>query len=138
MIIYSVYEELRLIVYLFCFGIFILFLYDILLAFINHKKKIVQYIYKIIFSLSIIYISYLFAFSLKKGYMPNYSCLLVFIGMLFYIKLFHFKMHHMLCMIFEKINCFFKQLLRPFNIFRKTFKGLKEKILKKNIKTLYK
>lgn len=141
MIIYSVKEEFRIIIYLLSFGTSILFLYDLLLELIKHKKSYIQFLYKILFSVLLIYGTYLFSFHLKNGYLPQYSIILVFIGMFIYLYFFHKKIKLIFDLVFKKLRyCFskIKKFILPFRIFKKTFLGFKKKMLKKNIKTLYK
>lgn len=140
MIVYNFKEEIRIIIYLIAFGIFIICNYDILIL-IKNKKKIVNQSIKILYSVFIVLMSYFFIYKLQEGYLPQYGILIVLIGSLLYILLLRnsfMKIIGSLNKLKEKILLKIGKVLKPLRIYKTTISLIKQKIKKINIKTLYK
>ena len=140
MIVYTFKEELRIIIYLLAFGIFIVCNYDMLIL-IKTKSKINNLIIKTIYSVFIILMSYFFIYRLQEGYLPQYGILIVVIGTLVYILLLRnafMKILNNINKMKNKILVTIGKIIKPLLIFKTTIFLLKQKIKKFNIKMLYK
>ncbi len=133
MIVYNIFEEIRIILYLFVFGIYVCTSYDIL-DLIKTKSKIWNILVMLFGSIILIGISYIFVNKLKQGYMPQYGLLIVIVGITIYYLLFRQK----LMKIINVLKRILRKIIGPITVFKKTFYLIKQKNKKLNIKTLYK
>lgn len=133
MIVYNIFEEIRIILYLFAFGIYVCTSYDIL-DLIKTKSKIWNILVMLFGSIILIGISYIFVNKLKQGYIPQYGLLIVIVGITIYYLLFRQK----LMKIISVSKRILRKIIGPIKAFKKTFYLIKQKNKKLNIKTLYK
>ncbi len=140
MIVYNVLEEIRIIIYLFVFGIFVPSSYDIL-KIVEIRNKIITILIKLILTIIIIIFCYLFLFKLKEGYVPQYGVLVVLLGMSIYFLFLRKNYLKIILQLKRKIVVLTKKFLvifKPFKVFKTTFLLIKEKSKKLYIKILYK
>ena len=86
--ILAIKDELILIFYLLCYGVFVIASYDLFLFFLPQKriKKYLAVIFEVLFWLIIILVTYQFSYRLYDGYMPLYYALFLIIGVLLYLR----------------------------------------------------
>ena len=140
MIVYNVFEEVRIIVYLLSYGVFIPSSYD-LLKIIEIKNKVITTIFKLVYVSCTIILSSYFLFKLKEGYVPQYGVLIVLLGMSCYFLLIRNKYINKILKIKQILSKILQSILiifRPFKIFKTTFLLVKQKSKKLYIKILYK
>lgn len=77
-------DEIRIIIYLIGFSIFIISTYDILFLVVNKFNKYIKTIINVIYILLISYFTYQFSYALAKGYIPIHFILFFIIGFLIY------------------------------------------------------
>ena len=133
MIIYNFLEEVRMIIYLLSFGISVVGLYDIFILEIKNKTK--KVILEIIYSLCFIIYSYYFSYELKEGYIPQYSLLIILLGIVIYfykIKPKTQTIKKVIYKLFSIIKTIFKKVFYPFKIFKLTLFELFNKKKKNN------
>ena len=121
MIIYNFKEELRMIIYLICYGIGIVGMYDIIV--LSTKKQIFKYILQLIYTITTIIYTYYFAYKLNNGYIPQYALFIIGLGMFIYFSLLKektTKIKYYLSIISIKSLRIIKKILRPFRIFKLT------------------
>lgn len=88
MIIYTIKEELYLIVYLFSYGVYLFATLDVIdQIIIKLNKKVLTIIINICYWLTQWYITYIFSLKLMDGYLPMYFILFIGLGAFIYIKL---------------------------------------------------
>ena len=88
MIIYTLKEELYLIVYLFSYGVYLFATLDVIdQIIIKLNKKVLTIIINICYWLTQWYITYIFSLKLMDGYLPMYFILFIGLGAFIYIKL---------------------------------------------------
>lgn len=133
MIVYNIFEEVRIILYLFAFGIYVCTSFDTL-DILKTKIKTWNILIMLCGLLIIVCISYIFVNKLKEGYVPQYGLLIVLFGVGMYYVLFRKKMMKLILVIKQIL----KKILGPLRVFKKTFFLIKQKIKKLNIKMLYK
>ena len=140
MIVYNVLEEIRIIIYLLIFGIYIATSYDFL-DLIRFRKIWKNVLINIFGCFIILLTSYFFVYRLKEGYIPQYGIIIVILGLLLYYFLLRRNfvkcisyIKYKYCKILSKIV----KIIKPLNIFKTTFLLIKQKIKKFNIKSLYK
>lgn len=83
--IHETIEEVRIMLYLIGYGIFCLSSYDTLITLIKTLIKPLKIAISIIYSVSIVYLTYEFSFVLANGYIPIHFILFLLIGFLIYI-----------------------------------------------------
>lgn len=140
MIVYNIFEEVRIIIYLFVFGIYISTSYDVLGLF-KTKKKIWNILTTIIGCFIIIGISNVFVYKLKEGFVPQYGLLIIIGGLVVYYLLLRKKFVKLIDQIRQKSRKMIMKIMvvfKPFKIFKTTFLLIKQKVKKLYIKTLYK
>lgn len=137
---YTIKEELYILIYLVGFGIYLFASLDIIeLLFLKIKNKVLKIICDILFFVIQIYIIYLFSYNLMDGYIPIYFILFIYIGYLIYNKLckVHFKKAISLILLtFKKIIQLFKRIIKPL-FYSKAVKWLinrEFRIIKKTLK----
>ncbi len=77
-------DEIRIIIYLIGFGIFIISTYDVLFFVVNKFNKYIKIIINIIYVSLISYFTYQFSYALAKGYVPIHFILFFITGFLIY------------------------------------------------------
>lgn len=82
--IHSTKEEVRILLYLIGYGIFIISTYDTLMLIVSKINKIIKSILSIIYVLAITYFTYEFSYVLASGYIPIHFILFLIIGFLIY------------------------------------------------------
>lgn len=132
MIVYSFKEEVRLIVLLLCYSISLVTIYD-LFGYIK-KIKIKKFV-QIIYTISIVYITYHFVFKLKSGYIPQYSIIILLVGIGIYYLILKRQIDH----LFKEIKPLyiflrktFKVIFKPLTMVKTTFSLYKIKKVKNN------
>ncbi len=113
--IHTTKEEVRIIVYLIIFGIFILSTYDSIYYLTERLKKFSKNLIRIVYSVLIIYITYEFAYKLAYGYVPIHYVLFLTIG--FFIYLFFRKKYFISIKILNKIYQKWKMLIKKIVLF---------------------
>ena len=140
MIIYDFKEELRMVIYLICYGIGIIGMYDIIV--LTTKKKLFKYILQLIYTITAIIYTYYFAYRLNNGYIPQYAILIIAFGMFIYFSMLKKKttiIKSYLSIILMKSLRIIKKILRPFSIFKLTaFEFFHKKKKNNNQNTLQK
>ena len=85
---YTIQEELYILLYLVAFGIYLFSTLDIVTIICKKfKKKAIKIIIQVIFWLLQIYISFIFSYQLMSGYVPIYFIAFVYSGYFIYEKL---------------------------------------------------
>lgn len=138
--IYTLIEEIQIIILLIIYGLYISLYYDIVNILIYRiRNKIIKIIIEVILWSVQIYVTYLFTYQIQDGYIPIYFLLFVFIGVTIYL-LFYKKIRLVLNVISLKISKCIQMLLREITNFaypkymkliNKTFKSRRRG--KKNI-----
>lgn len=83
--IYTLREEIHIIILLVIYGIYISSYYDVVtLTILGIKNKITKIIIEILLCIFQIYLSYLFIFKIQDGYIPIYFLLFILVGVLIY------------------------------------------------------
>lgn len=129
MIIYTLKEELYLIVYLFSYGVYLFATLDIIEQIIlKLNKKIFNIIINVCYWLLQWYITYIFSLKLMDGYLPMYFILFIGLGAFIYIKLLKrvfVKTIVLILNLLKKIIKLLKPLLYSKEVIDKTKKGAK-------------
>lgn len=83
--IYTLREEIHIIILLVIYGIYISSYYDVVtLSILGIKNKITKIIIETLLCIFQIYLSYLFIFKIQDGYIPIYFLLFILVGVLIY------------------------------------------------------
>lgn len=129
MVIYTLKEELYLIVYLFSYGVYLFATLDIVeQIIIKINKKIFNIIINICYWLIQWYITYIFSLKLMDGYLPMYFILFIGLGAFIYVKLLKkvfIKTIRLILKLIKKIIKLLKPLLYSKEVVDKTKKGAK-------------
>lgn len=154
---YTLKEEIYVLIYYICFGIYLFSSLDVIDYIYKHlKKKVIKVIVIIIYWLLQIYVTYIFSYHLLDGYLPIYFLFFIFLGYYIYshiLKKRLIKTIIFIGIIFKKLLKILKKIIRPFlyskpfisnvkkfikhyiNIMKNTFKK-KDKNLLQNIDTI--
>lgn len=126
---YTIKEEVYVLIYLILFGIFIFSTLDILEKIILKLKiKILKILIDVLYIIGITYIIYIFSYNLMDGYVPIYFILFIYIGYVIYIKLCKKTFNKIIDLIFKviiKINFMFKHLISHMLLSKETKKFIK-------------
>lgn len=116
--IHPLKEEVYIAIYLICYGIYIVFTYDIFIFLFNQIKinRLCKTIIELFFAIIQLTITYFFTFKLASGYIPIYFILFFLIGSLIYYLICRKNIYNILNTlnkILKKINLnnFLKSLL---------------------------
>ena len=82
--IHTTLDEIRIIVYLIGYGIFIISTYDTLFLITEKINKIIKTIISFVYIITIVYFTYEFSYVLSNGYIPIHFILFLIIGFLIY------------------------------------------------------
>lgn len=129
---YTLREEIQIIVLLIIYGIYISLYYDLVNIFVKMiKNKIIKLLTEIILWLAQIYGSYLFTYQIQDGYIPIYFLLFILIGISLYF-IFQKKTQLILEAIISRIIEETKKFIYPkyLKVVKSTFK--KRNIAKRN------
>lgn len=126
--IYTLKEEIHIIILLIIFGIYICSYSDFIYILLKYiKNKIVKVVLEIIFWILQILITYIFVYKMQDGYVPIYFIMFILLGTIIYIT---FRFTHI-----KEIKWLAKTLVKAFkNILKET----KEIIIPKYIKEIHK
>lgn len=115
---YTLKEEVYVMFYYICFGIYIFSSIDITnFIYKNIKSKVLKIIITIIYWIIQIYVTFIFSYHLLDGYLPIYFFFLIIIGYFIYIKLLKkhlIKTIHILGIILKKLLKILKKIIKPF------------------------
>ena len=101
---YTIQEELYILLYLVAFGIYLFSTLDIVTIICKKfKKKAIKIIIQVIFWLLQIYISFIFSYQLMSGYVPIYFIAFVYSGYFIYEKLLNDKLGTNLGYLYENV-----------------------------------
>lgn len=140
MVIYTLKEELLILLYYTVYGIYLFSCIDIINYLLSDTKKLFfKSLIEIVFWLIQIYIAYLFSLKLLDGYMRMYFLIFIILGVIIYIKWLKNIFNRTINILFKILNRLIIKL-RPFiysktmlNIFRRSIKHYKS-IINNNIK----
>lgn len=114
---YTIKEEIYIILSLISFGIYLFASLDIVEIIVSKiNNKIIKIICDIIFLFIQIYIIFIFSYNLMEGYIPIYFILFIYIGYLIYDKLCKRKFQHLilhLLSLIKKIMILIKKIIKP-------------------------
>ena len=82
--IHRTIEEVRIIIYLIGYGIFIISMYDTLFLITKKINKVLKTMINLIYIIGTIYFTYEFSYILAKGYIPIHFILFMISGFLIY------------------------------------------------------
>lgn len=132
---YTVQEEIYILIYLILFGIYIFSSIDLIdLISQKIKNKVLRITLNILFTLIQIYITFTFSYNLMDGYVPIYFFIFIYIGFVIYIKLFKKYFITIITNIYNVLIFIIKRiikLIKPF-IYSKTIM----KFIKREIKII--
>lgn len=83
--IYNIYDELYIILYLVMYSLFVCATFDIIHLFTVDLRKAYKYLIEQIYWLIMIVLAFKFSFLLMKGYIPPYFYLFFILGYIIYI-----------------------------------------------------
>ncbi len=131
--IYTLKDEISIIILLIVYGIYISLYYEILnILVMKLKNKIIKIFTEIILCLLQIYISYLFIYKIQDGYIPIYFLGFILTGVLIYF-LYHSRLYRVINYIFEKIMDFLKKVIKEIIgfLYPKYLKEIKSTLIKR-------
>ncbi len=134
MIVYSFIEELKIIIYLLAYSISVISIYDLLIMSSN-KKIVVKLIYQLLYSIMIIFLTQKFIYKLQKGFIPQYSTLILIGSMLIYFLFIKKTFNHIIKLyrhFLNKIQKILKKVFSPFRILKTTILQFKKKKIRNN------
>lgn len=110
---YTIKEQIQIIIYFLIFGIFSISMYRIFCYFIERikLKKIIKYIFELIFWIFLIYVSCKYLLSSTKGYIPFYGIIFFVLGIVLYFYLLDKKMYKNLDIVSCYIGKIFSEVL---------------------------
>lgn len=115
---YTLREEVYVLFYYICFGIYLFSSMDMInFIYKSIKSKVFKILITLVYWMIQIYVTFLFSYHLLDGYLPIYFFLLIMIGYVLYVKVFkkHFiRTLHILGIIFKKIAKILKKIIKPF------------------------
>lgn len=121
---YTLKEEIYVLIYYICFGIYLFSSLDVIdYIYKNLKKKTLKVIIIIIYWLLQIYVTFIFSYHLLDGYLPIYFLFFIFLGYYIYSHILKerlIKTIIFLGIIFKKLLKLLKKIIRPF-IYSKPF-----------------
>lgn len=128
--IHSTIEEIRIILYIIGYGIFIISTYDFLMLLIEKKNKVLKIILSVIYCLFTIYFTYEFTYALAKGYMPIYCILFIGIGFTIYFSIRKIYIQN-LEIIFKILGKIIKKVLKIiiFSVYPKEIVNIMKRII---------
>ena len=131
---YTIQEELYILLYLVAFGIYLFSTLDIVTIICKKfKKKAIKIIIQVIFWLLQIYISFIFGYQLMSGYVPIYFIAFVYSGYFIYEKLlkkYFRKVINSIFLVLKRIIKLIIKLIKPL-IYSKKLTTFLNKFLKR-------
>ena len=131
---YTIQEELYILLYLVAFGIYLFSTLDIVTIICKKfKKKAIKIIIQVIFWLLQIYISFIFSYQLMSGYVPIYFIAFVYSGYFIYEKLlkrYFRKVINSIFLVLKRIIKLIIKLIKPL-IYSKKLTTFLNKFLKR-------
>ena len=138
---YTIQEELYILLYLVAFGIYLFSTLDIVTIICKKfKKKAIKIIIQVIFWLLQIYISFIFSYQLMSGYVPIYFIAFVYSGYFIYERYFR-KVINSIFLVLKRIIKLIIKLIKPLiyskklTIFLNKFLKREKRIIKKQLFT---
>ena len=142
---YTIQEELYILLYLVAFGIYLFSTLDIVTIICKKfKKKAIKIIIQVIFWLLQIYISFIFSYQLMSWYVPIYFIAFVYSGYFIYEKLlkrYFRKVINSIFLVLKRIIKLIIKLIKPLiyskklTIFLNKFLKREKRIIKKQLFT---
>lgn len=142
---YTIKEELYILLYLVAFGIYLFSTLDIVTIICKKfKKKAIKIIVQVTFWLLQIYISFVFSYKLMSGYVPIYFIAFVYSGYFIYEKLlkrYFRKVIHTIFLVLKRVLKLIIKLIKPLiyskklATFFKKFLKREKRIIKKQLFT---
>lgn len=131
---YTIQEELYILLYLVAFGIYLFSTLDIVTIICKKfKKKAIKIIIQVIFWLLQIYISFIFSYQLMSGYVPIYFIAFIYSGYFIYEKLlkrYFRKVINSIFLVLKRIIKLIIKLIKPL-IYSKKLTTFLNKLLKR-------
>ena len=131
---YTIQEELYILLYLVAFGIYLFSTLDIVTIICKKfKKKAIKIIIQVIFWLLQIYISFIFSYQLMSGSVPIYFIAFVYSGYFIYEKLlkrYFRKVINSIFLVLKRIIKLIIKLIKPL-IYSKKLTTFLNKLLKR-------
>lgn len=110
---YTLKEEMRVLISLLMFGIYLFSFIDMIdIICEKEKKKLNQIIIMIICWIIQLYITFVFSYNIMNGYVPIYFVLFIYIGSIIYIKLFKKYFIKIINIIYNVLNRLFKRIIK--------------------------
>lgn len=110
---YTLKEEMRVLISLLMFGIYLFSFIDIIdIICEKAKKKLNQILIMIICWIIQLYITFIFSYNIMDGYVPIYFVLFIYIGAIIYIKLFKKYFIKIINLIYNVLNRLFKRITK--------------------------
>ena len=134
---YTIKEEVYIIIYSIMFGIYIYSNIDIIDILINNtKNKVLKIVIPIILVILHIYVTFIFSYNLMEGYMTIYLILFLYIAYLIYNTFIKKYFKKIILHIYKVLIYLFKQIIKivkPFIYSQTIMKFIKReiKIIKK-------
>ncbi len=129
---YTLKEELYVLVYYTCFGIYLFSSLDMVDYIYKHfKKKFFKVMIILIYWLFQIYVTFIFSYHLLDGYLPIYFIFFIFLGYYLYTHILRkrlLKTIHFLGIIFKKLLKLLKKMIRPL-IYSKPFFAMVKRMI---------
>lgn len=129
---YTLNEEMRVLISLILFGIYLISFIDMLDIICGRiKKKVLQIIFMCTCWITQLYITFIFSYNIMNGYVPIYFILFIYIGAIIYIKLFKKYFKKIFNIIYNVLNKLFKyiiKLLKPLLYSKYLVKFIKREI----------
>lgn len=130
---YTLKEEIYVLIYYICFGIYLFSSLDVIDYVYKHlKKKVVKIIVIVVYWLLQIYVTFIFSYHLLDGYLPIYFLFFIFLGYYIYSHILRkrlIKTIIFLGIIFKKLLKIVKKIIRPF-LYSKPFMNNVKKCIK--------
>lgn len=115
---YTLKEEIYVLIYYICFGIYLFSSLDIMdYIYQKIKKKVFRVMITVVYWLLQVYVTFVFSYHLLDGYLPIYFLFFIFLGYYLYshiLKKQLIKTISFLGIIFKKVRKILKKIIRPF------------------------